>query len=427
MAKRWCFAGLFCFAALWTQAQTTGTAVSPAVRTERWQEDLTFLVSGLGAHGHTADGVTRGQKDFGRLYPRASFNAAIRSLEADIPNISDEEIVLRLVRLWAGANVSHNVVRFPSGMGFSTRLPLNFNWYSDGLAVDATAPEYSAAIGARVVKIGGMTPDQLLSAVTPYISHENDACLRDVAPDFISREAVLRHLGLLGQNGGVAITVEKAGAPQFTMSVTPSDPETKQVTFFDALHVPTPLCRSRPGKRYWYQRLEDSQTLYIQYNECDDDPQLKFADFSKQVLAEADAHPVKRVIIDLRWNPGGNSKVIDPLKSGLASRLNSIQHVYVLIGPHTYSSALMNAMQLRDDLKATLVGDPTGEPPNMYGEVRVLVLPNSKIAVQYTTKFFRPEKHGTASALQPDILVPRTLADALAGRDAALETAIAAP
>jgi hypothetical protein len=58
--------------------------------------------------------------------------------------------------------------------------------------------------------------------------------------------------------------------------------------------------------------------------------------------------------------------------------------------------------------------------------VKQLVLPNSKLVIQYTTKFFG-QKEVAASALQPDIPAPRTLADALAGRDPALEAAIAAP
>jgi len=202
-----------------------------------------------------------------------------------------------------------------------------------------------------------------------------------------------------------------------------------------ALHLPTRLYLSHQNQNYWHQYLADSQTLYIQYNKCKDDPKLSFKDFTKQVLAEADAHPIKRVVLDLRLNGGGDSAVIDPLKNGLDERAKSIGHLYVLIGPNTFSSAVMNAMDLQHrlhaleshrSLKATLVGEPTGGCWNSYGNVQPFVLPNSKISGQYSTMYFG-EKNAAPFTPQPDISAPRTLASDLAGRDAALEAAIAAP
>ena len=95
-----------------------------------------------------------------------------------------------------------------------------------------------------------------------------------------------------------------------------------------------------------------------------------------------------------------------------------------LIWPLTFSSAVDNASELRHSLQATLVGEKAGETPGGYGEVKFLTLPNSKLVVQYTTKFSEPGKEG--GALAPDVEAPRKLADSLAGRDPALEAAIAA-
>ena len=140
-------------------------------------------------------------------------------------------------------------------------------------------------------------------------------------------------------------------------------------------------------------------------------------------------------MIDLRFNGGGDSSVIDPLQDALAARTKSIGRLYVLIGPWTFSSAMMNAHNLQqginsygrhNNLKATLVGEPTGDGLNTYGDIKQFELPNSKIAVYYTTKFFGDQKAAPITP-EPEISAPRTLADDLAGRDAALEAAIAAP
>ena len=84
----------------------------------------------------------------------------------------------------------------------------------------------------------------------------------------------------------------------------------------------------------------------------------------------------------------------------------------------------MAALDFQHDLHALMVGRPTGGKPNCYGEVKILQLPNSKLTVQYTVKHFRPLPQSDPPALEPDILVPYTLDDFLAGRDPILEAAL---
>jgi hypothetical protein len=418
-------AGLLCVAVAPVQAQT----VSASDREIRWHQDLQFFVDHLSAPGHTVDlkrgMITRGQIDFAKLYPPATFDATLAILRPQIPQLSDDEIALSLMRLVASAHVAHNEVFLPEG-GCTACLPLGFTWYSDGLAVTSAAPEYANALGARVVKIGDETPEQLLEKLAPYIAHENDVRLRHAATGYLRIKAVLGHFELLSPDGRLPLTLQKTGQQPYSVTVAFAGPQSKLEGISEALHLRTPLFASHPGVYYWYQYLADSQTLYIQYNRCENDPRQPFAEFARQALAETDAHPVRRVVIDLRQNGGGNSRILGPLRSGLAERAKSVGHFYVLIGPRTFSSALDNALELRQSLQAMLVGEPTGGSPNGYGETKEFVLPNSKLTVQYTTKYFG-RKDAAPSSLQPQVLVLRTFADVLAGRDPALEAAIAAP
>jgi hypothetical protein len=327
------------------------------------------------------------------------------------------------MQLIASAHVSHNRVMSQAPF-FAPRLPLEFYWYSDGLAVTGASQEYADALGARVVKIGDSTPGQLLPKLA-YIAYENDLWLRSTAAQYLRQSAFLRHLNLLGSDKRIVFTLEKPGQPPFTLAVALPDGVPQLVSFTDALHVPVPLYLSNPDKDYWYHYLEDSKTLYIEYNHCANDPAQPFSDFAKQVLAEADSHTIRRVVLDLRLNGGGNSSILAPLEKGLEIRRKAIGHLYVLIGPKTFSSAMMNASDLHRHLKAALVGEPTGDGMNTYGEVRGVLLPNFKTGVAYTTKFFG-DKNAAPAIPQPGIYAPRTLASDLAGRDPALEAAIAA-
>jgi hypothetical protein len=396
---------------------------TPADRELHWRQDLEFLASGLKAPGiRIAGGIaTRGQKDLALLYPH--FDAEIESLSADIPNLSDPEALLRLMRLIASAHVAHNRVQIPVAMGFASRLPLTFHWFADGLAVTGATSEYSAALGARVLSFNDVKPEQFAADLAPYVSYENDSELHMDAADLMTARGMLQHFQMIGADGRVLLHLEKPGGEQVTLPARPTLGGPEKIGIAQGLHVPVPLYLSHPGSYYWHEYLADSGSLYIQYNVCEHDPKERFGDFARKVLADADAHAVKRVVIDLRNNGGGNAHVIGPLKEGLASRLKSVGPIYVLIGPATFSSAVDNAIELRGTLSAKLIGEPSGGMPGGYGEVSTITLPNSKLVVRYTTKGSRA-KGSEPNTLTPDIAAPLELADFLAGRDPALDAAI---
>jgi hypothetical protein len=392
----------------------TPVASPAADRETRWQQDLTVLANEFASH----------HADFTKVYPQPGFQNELTTLRAHISDLTDNEIVLRLMRLVASAHIDHTFINLPLfRLGFR-QLPLSLRWYSDGLAVVSATPDLVAAVGAHVLRIGTMTPEQLLAAISPYISHENAVGLRQSSPGYLETLTILQQAGAAGADEHVVFTLAKPGGEPFTLTVTPGAPRIKQVAMVDALHLPAVLNRQHPGAYYWYEYLADSGALYIQYNLCENDPRLSFRDFAGGLFAFADSHRVERVVIDLRFNPGGDSSVINPLTGGLKARAGLGSKLYVLIGPDTASSAQDAAIQLRRDLHATLVGEPTREAPNGYGEVRSLTLPNSGLRMQYATKYFRMIRGDDSSELAPHVLVPSTLDDALAGRDPVLESAL---
>jgi hypothetical protein len=392
-----------------------------------WRQDLGALATALRAPGIriTAGIATRGQKDFAEVYP--NFDSDIASLGEAVPNLTDSEVVLRLMRLIASAHIAHNTVGIPPGMGFLTRMPLEFDWFVDGLLVTGATPEYSGLLGARVLNIGGKTPEQFLSDLAPYISYENEQWLRAQSVNLMPANGVLRHFGMVGTDRIVHLRLEKQNG-ELTDTQIPVAPANEKKTYIrEGLHIPQALYSSHPGEWYWFRYLQDSQTIFVQYNRCANDSQHRFGDFARQVLAATDSNSVKRVVIDLRWNGGGDSSVINPLKNGLSSRLRRPLKVIVLIGPGTFSSALDNAADLHKNLSATLIGEASGGTTEGYGEVSSVTLPNSQLVIRFTTKRWGPKRgNAAATTLTPEIPVPFKSADFIAGRDPALEAAIAA-
>jgi hypothetical protein len=287
--------------------------------------------------------------------------------------------------------------------------------------VTAASTEYQSAIGSRLLKVGNLSTEAFLEGVSPYLSYETDGWRRARAAFVLRNRSLLELLNLV-EDGRVRLTLEGSNGSIF-LDVPFTAAQTPLITFQKALGLPVYLVNSHPGDRfYWRQFLPETKTLYVQYRQCADDPKLKFSDFAAQTLAEIDASKASRVIVDLRFNGGGNSRVLNPLTAALASRLKTIGSPIVLIGPFTFSSGVMAARELRDKAKARLVGTPTGGLLGGYGESPFRKLPHSQLGMQWTIKYFpNPEP------VRPDVTVIMTAADLRAGRDPVLDAAIAAP
>lgn len=99
----------------------------------------------------------------------------------------------------------------------------------------------------------------------------------------------------------------------------------------------------------------------------------------------------------------------------------------VLIGPNTFSSAMMLANTVQQSGVGTLIGEPTGEPPNSHGEVLAFRLKQSGLAGQVSSARFvlHPDSAAAKRGVLPQVAVARTTADVVAGRDPVMERAMA--
>jgi hypothetical protein len=358
------------------------------------------------------------------LYSRPAFNAEVAALAAGIGSLTDAEIGLRLMRLVAGGKVAHTAIGFNSPL--FGRYPLLLSWYSDGLFVWAATADLKDVTGARVLRIGNLTPEQAEAAVAPYIARENEVWLRASSPFFIGLPELMKLLHIAGPGGELQLTLSKAGGPPYTVTVNPApngDPPR-----FSRGRIPPTLSTRKNDPFYWFEYVPESKLLYIQYNQCFNDPKRPFKQFVRELLQSVSASPIDRVIVDLRSNPGGDSTITSPLISGLKSRpeLSSRGRLHVLTSRRTASSGGRAALEMRQQLGAILVGEPTAFKPNCYGEVRPFTLPNSRIAVSYSTRYY-DKVAGDPPSLEPDVPIEGSYDDYLHGRDVVLDAALRHP
>ncbi len=394
----------------------------PDERVDRWRADVEFLGRELAA---------RHLNLFHDL-PREEWEARVAELAERIPELEDQEIAADVARLVASAGDAHTTVHAGSPPFVARAAPIELRWFPDGLRLVAAPSEKADAVGGRVVKIGGVAIVEAWERASELISHENEAWLRAQVPRWLAMPPFLHAIGLADDDANARYTVEPDAAAAKTPEATVGgtiDVDVRAGTvvrsFARAEPAQTPLWLERRREPYWFEYLAESGTLFLQYNQCADDPGKPFFELAQELFAVADREKPQRLVIDVRHNGGGNSLVIQPLYAGLASRreLRARGRLFVAIGPQTFSSGMMNAVELRQGCGALLVGEPTGGKPNSYGEVKTLELPNSRLRIGYCTKLFKLSATD-APSVEPDVAAPVTIEDWKRGRDPALEAVV---
>lgn len=337
-------------------------------------------------------------------------------MHQDLHKLADEQVGFRLQQLTARVGDLHTRVVWKS----EARFPLTFTQFGDDLYVDAVASEdYRSLLGAKLVRIGGVTVHEAITLASSLISAENIYAIKALAPSVLTSGEALTFLGMSEGPRSADFQFDSGGTPM-GMKLQSS----KAAPSASWIKAPkrTPFHESRSGEFYWFQYLADSRALYINYSRCAEQKDVPFAAFVESIARVLDQSEVDRVVIDVRTNPGGNEAVIRPLISELKHRRSK---VFVLIGRRTFSSAFGNALTIKEDLGGVLVGEPTGQKPNSFGELRSFELPHSGLKVHYSTKFWKRIGSGDPDALYPDIPVETAIAPHLEGRDLALEAALA--
>ncbi|MCZ4695106.1 hypothetical protein [Ancylomarina euxinus] len=91
-----------------------------------------------------------------------------------------------------------------------------------------------------------------------------------------------------------------------------------------------------------------------------------------------------------------------------------------MIGRKTFSSAIINAMDFKNQTEVILIGEETSGKPNHFGEIRSFDLPHSKLNVTYSTKYFK-ETDEDINTIVPDVRVETSFEDYMKGVDPVYE------
>lgn len=412
---------------------TSAEAQERALDDEAWRADIMVVADAI-REFHPRPFRTTSAADFQRRY---------EALLADLPELSDKEVIVRLAALVALIDDGHTRLSIPRehpqvGLEFGHKptpgpahkvlefrqLPLAFEKFDDGIFVTAARADLRDLIGNELIAIDDTRADDALAAVQAITYAENTQLQALMGVDRLSLPEALVALGVADADEKVTLTLAAPDGVQSRRLIAPLDsaPFDWNDAFTDG---PVQLRHKHPGKKFWSQYVSDGNFVYMQMDEIADDD-ISMAEFVRSTLATAMERDA-RLVIDIRNNFGGSGGLNKTLVMSIVqnSELNHYDRTFALIGRRTFSAAQMLVNELEQYTRVTFVGEPTGSRPDHFGDPEKLRLEHSGLTLRVSRLHWSSyAAFDDREATHPDFLVKWTSDAYFAGRDPALDLAV---
>ena len=345
--------------------------------------------------------------------------------------MSNVEVLFYLQRLMADIGDAHTGVEFGKEFFTNSSLPLHLIRFADGYHVIYTLPEYKEMLLSRIEAINGFPVQQIEDSLKRLFPQDGSNYALSKFHRYIVSLTILKSFGFsVDENAETQVSARDTSGNIRVYTMMPG--KVNRQNRVGAL--PDSLTFILQSERSFFEVFwrEDDSILYIMYNKCwsrelqreygDKSEDLtsypSFVEFGNKVFLMADQYPVRKLVLDLRYNSGGSSPQGTVLiKKMLEHEKLRKARAFVVFSRFTFSSAVLNAMDMKNTMEAVYVGETAGGTPNHFGEVKFFILPSSGLRVAYSTKYFEKLTIGT-NILSPEIKVVQTFEDFMKGEDA---------
>ncbi|MEQ1882978.1 MAG: hypothetical protein ABL878_18650, partial [Burkholderiales bacterium] len=444
------FAGM----ALAVLAMPTDVSVAPSVSV--WREELRAIVNRI---------VETHPDPFTRIARRVFF-AEVARIERDIPKLSDNQRAARVMALVAMLQDGHTQIDLV-GSRYQQWFPVRFYEFTDGYFITAVRREYADLAGLKILTIGGVPAAEAVARARTLMSAENEFGAK-AGMHALSSAPMMEALELDDQ-GRLRLRVAEANGAERDVTVAQmagDDPESpgfewrfrpEEAGLFIGQrsdwvagfnHLPSSAFRtvdnSRPPhlryRSWYYAGLLDPKNYFIQVNFVANNPEEGFVDFFRRALREVDQARPQRLIVDFRYNSGGDGTMITAMIHEFIKREDNPpwRELYVLSGRKTFSAAIIALRAFVDHTHASFVGEPAGAPYNFFGDAMYFPFPRVGLAMDVSilrhdmarsndvTRVLRlsgasPSAQDPTHTIQIDVPASFSSVDYFAGRDPAVD------
>lgn len=357
-------------------------------------------------------------------FAKTDFTKSILELKASIDSLSDEQIIVSLMRIFGGLENGHNLILATSPkVGALKKLPIQFYQFNDGVFIINAHENFEQWIGYKVESIENRPVEEVLQKTNAVNPRDNSMQTLWWGPYYMILPDVLENLGIIKNANQVTITLsDKKGKAQ-KLTINPISWNFNYLNIPKLKIEPQPLFLSKMDDPYWFKLLPEYSTVYIQFNVVTQKEEQSLEDFNMELRKQITQNKTKNLILDLRHNHGGDGSLLPPMLKTIMNFefKNPNGKIFVIMGRGTFSAGQNLLTDITSFTNAILVGEPSGSKPNHIGDAGWFQLPYSGLKGIVSTQF-----HQTSTAednrkwIAPHIPVGLSSTDYFNGNDKAL-------
>lgn len=412
-----------------------------------WQTDLDYLV----------ERITTVHPNPYRRITREAFERNVAELRADLPGLESRGVVVRLMQLTASIQDGHTNLEPSDPNGFNQWFPVRFYRFSDGLYLTAVPKDRAALAGARVTRIGRL-PAEEAHELAAGLKGADNAMGRLNATFYLSNATAMHTLGVIDDPAELPLElILRSGERRsVTLDAIESEfdldwqfygehfgpPGTDLVTawghdgmaLLNATENDSLPLHVRARRAWWWTPVPQHDAVYMQVGAVARTSSWSKDDFETlygKMFDYVDAHDVGTFILDIRYNSGGNGRLVTEFVHEFIKREDTINRpgrLFTILGRKTFSAAVMLQAAMREHTNTLFVGEPSAAALNSYGDAGSFELPNSGMRLHLSTLYWQYSEWSDQRSIVP-IEVPAVFSGNayFSGTDPALEAIFAAP
>jgi tetratricopeptide (TPR) repeat protein len=345
--------------------------------------------------------VRRMHKDSDHRIAFAEFERKANDLIPRAATLTDNEFAVGVQRALATLGSAHSGT-IPEAIPWwgDKAVPLQFFDFVDGLRIVAADSAYADLVGAQVMRAATADIARVRAAIDSITSKDHPLGYRASFTRWLRYPQLLNGLGInptadtlpltvvtvTGETRGIKVPVKSTGEGYLRFG---GRPDWIQAHVKLAPQVPLYLRNRERG--YTFTLLPADRAIYFQFNSVRNDGDEPLNIFVQRMFETADSARSQRLVIDLRWNYGGNTALLTPLVRAVMARERFVRRggLFVIIGRITNSAAQNAVTLLERYANPILVGEVTASSPNFVGEDNFITLPYTKIGVSISDLYWQ--------------------------------------
>lgn len=383
-----------------------------------WETDIDFLKKELPVK----------HKDFFTIRSKEEFEEELNKIITKLEYLDNDEVVFSLQQILASFGDSHTYIGFSKLFSSEKSLPISVYWFENGFYILETTKNNKFVLGSRIKRINDFPLNQICDSLKTMFTVDNEAMVKLFTAEIIKNKALLKYFGFAKKNA-FQFEIEKTNGNivSYQLDLNTMNKTNKIVVEYDSLAY----CWRNKNDFFNQKYFANDSIYYVQYNVCSGKEVLlrkgqkqraenspSFNDFEDTIFKTIKTKPIKKFIFDMRFNGGGSSlqgtAFIEKLSK--IEKINEKDRLYVVVGRNTFSSAILNTLDFKKMTEAIILGEETSGKPNHFGETIAIRLPESKIHLNYSTKYFKNVEENV-NTIVPDVIIQTSYEDYINGID----------